>query len=205
VNDCPTKNPNEKSPQSGLRPEPLFSRSKTTSKGAKHPMAKDGTLRGGRRVGSGHPRSPLTEKLLTGNHGHPITHLKVLPADEEQKPSGFIMLDGKEGGSNVPSAASIFTLMQDFLSRVGCSDIVPLPLVEDFAFLRRSYLECEYMNRDHGRIANGKRSPYVTMALDYQRASLQVFNHIWSIIEKNSAEQYEKKNDFLNMLKSRGF
>jgi hypothetical protein len=168
-------------------------------------MAKDGTLRGGRRVGAGHPRSPLTEKLLTGNHGKPITHLKVLPSDEEQKPDGFIMLDGIEGGFEIPTAESIYTIMRDFLERTGCVDVVPISLVEDFAFLRRSYLECEYMNRKKGRLIDGSRSPYVAMALDYQKASLQVFNHIWSIVEKNSAEQYEKKNDFLNMLTQRGF
>ena len=61
------------------------------------------------------------------------------------------------------------------------------------------------MNRKLGRIASGKRSPYVNMALDYQKAMMAVYNQIWLIIARNCEEQYEGKNEFLEMLRNRGF
>ena len=92
-----------------------------------------------------------------------------------------------------------------FIENAGCTEFVAPILIEDFSFLRRGYLECEYMNRKMGRIAGGKRSPYVNMALDYQKAMMAVYNQIWLIIARNCETQYEGKNEFLEMLRNRGF
>jgi hypothetical protein len=96
-------------------------------------------------------------------------------------------------------------MLTDWIEKAGCADIVGQGLVEDFAFLRRAYLECEYMNRKLGRIASGRRSPYVNMALDYQKAMMAVWNQIWLIVSQNNETRYEGKNEFLSMLKNRGF
>jgi len=61
------------------------------------------------------------------------------------------------------------------------------------------------MNRKLGRIASGKRSPYVNMALDYQKAMMAVYNQIWLIVSQNSQAKVEGKNEFLNLLMNRGF
>jgi hypothetical protein len=163
---------------------------------------------GGARPGAGRPRKPLNEKLIEGNPGkRPVERIAPKAPSESRKKTApkYIAFDGKEGGADIPSATEIYAVMVDFLKRVKVEELVPPNLIDDFAFLRRSYLECEYMNREHGRIANGKRSPYVTMALDYQKSMMQVFNQIWIIVERNSAEQYERKNDFLLLLQNRGF
>ena len=89
--------------------------------------------------------------------------------------------------------------------RGDCAEIVAPSLVEDFAFLRRAYLECEYMNRRLGRIGSGKRSPYVNMALDDQKAMMAVYNQIWLTVSRNCEEKYEGKNEFLKMMANRGF
>jgi hypothetical protein len=70
----------------------------------------------------------------------------------------YLAHDGKEGGEELPAAADIYAVLSDFLRRVKVLDKVAPNLIEDFAFMRRSYLECEYMNRTYGRITHGQRS-----------------------------------------------
>jgi len=110
-----------------------------------------------------------------------------------------------EGGDVLPSASEIYKALADFIERAGCTDFVSESLIEDFAFLRHSFLECEFMNKKRGRIANGKRSPYVQMSIDYAKAAQQIYAQIWSIISQNSTQKFEGKNEFLEMLRNRGF
>ena len=181
--------------------------------------------RGGARVGAGRPKKPLADKLLEGNPGkRELTVLKKLSEfqgenqTDNSKPRNtknqrtliskmptYLDITAKEGGDALPPASELYKMLADFIDGVGCADFVSPSLMEDFAFLRRGYLECEYMNRKLGRIASGKRSPYVNMALDYQKAMMTVYNQIWLVISRNCEEKYESKNEFLNILQNRGF
>ena len=184
--------------------------------------------RGGARTGAGRPKKALADKLLEGNPGkRELTQLKFSGennsnADNSKKSNidnsnvqkskiqtfnmpSYLDMVAKEGGDVLPPASEIYKMLADWINGAGCSDFVAPNLVEDFAFLRRAYLECEYMNRKLGRIASGKRSPYVNMALDYQKAMMTVYNQIWLIISRNCEERYEGKNAFLEMLTNRGF
>jgi len=180
--------------------------------------------RGGVRPGAGRPKKPLADKLIEGNPGkRELTKLKF-PDNEKSKPGfeknsntqksktgsnrrmpSFLDMVAKEGGDVLPPASEIYKVLADWIDGSGCAKLIAPNLIEDFAFLRRAYLECEYMNRKLGRIASGKRSPYVNMALDYQKASMAVYNQIWLIISRNCEEKYEGKNEFLEMLTNRGF
>jgi hypothetical protein len=181
--------------------------------------------RGGARPGAGRPKKPLSDKVLEGNPGK--RELTVVQFDERKNaieknsnsgdiqrnqtahtPRGmpsYLDMIAKEGGETLPPAGEIFSMLTAWVTSSGCGDIVAPSLVEDFAFLRRAYLECEYMNRKLGRIASGKRSPYVNMALDYQKAMMAVYNQIWTIVSQNSQASVEGKNEFLSMLMNRGF
>ena len=178
--------------------------------------------RGGARPGAGRPKKPLADKVLAGNPGK--RELTVVQFDERKSaieknsntgviqrnhtPRGmpsYLDMVAKEGGDVLPPAGEIFGMLSDWVASSGCGDIVAPSLIEDFAFLRRAYLECEYMNRKLGRIASGKRSPYVNMALDYQKAMMAVYNQIWLIVSQNSQAKVEGKNEFLSMLMNRGF
>ena len=187
--------------------------------------------RGGARAGAGRPKKPLADKLIEGNPGkRELTALKFTDKNksnnsnaENSKKSNtdnsnvpksknqtfnlpsYLDMVAKEGGDVLPPASEIYKMLADWIGGAGCSEFVAPNLVEDFAFLRRAYLECEYMNRKMGRIASGKRSPYVNMALDYQKAMMTVYNQIWLIISRNCEEKYEGKNAFLEMLTNRGF
>ena len=181
--------------------------------------------RGGARPGAGRPKKALSDKVLEGNPGK--RELTVVQFDERKNgieknsnsgviqrnqtahtPRGmpsYLDMVAKEGGDVLPPAGEIFSMLIAWVESAGCGDIVAPSLAEDFAFLRRAYLECEYMNRKLGRIASGKRSPYVNMALDYQKAMMAVYNQIWLIVSQNSQAKVEGKNEFLNFLLNRGF
>ncbi len=182
--------------------------------------------RGGARPGAGRPKKPLADKLIEGNPGkRELTKLKF-PANEnadgnsntgnsnksniqKSKPArmpSYLDMVAKEGGDVLPPASEIYKMLTEWIEASGCADFIAPNLIEDFAFLRRAYLECEYMNRKMGRIASGKRSPYVNMALDYQKAVMAVYNQIWLIISRNCEEKYDGgKNAFLEFLTNRGF
>ena len=178
--------------------------------------------RGPQPGSGGRPKKPIADKVLEGNPGK--RELTVVKFDGGEKPEpkrpgtaqppksrvprgmpSYLDIAAKEGGDVLPSVGEIFAMLSAWIASSGCADIVAPSLLEDFAFLRRGYLECEYMNRKLGRIASGKRSPYVNMALDYQKAMMAVYNQIWMIVSQNSQANVEGKNEFLNALLNRGF
>jgi hypothetical protein len=178
--------------------------------------------RGGARPGAGRPRKPLADKLIEGNPSkRELTVVKIGGVAQKSKPGEpkeskksnarksklptYLDVAAKEGGDILPPASEIYAMLTDWIEAAGCADIVGQGLVEDFAFLRRAYLECEYMNRKLGRIASGRRSPYVNMALDYQKAMMAVWNQIWLTVSQNNETRYEGRNEFLAMLTNRGF
>lgn len=169
---------------------------------------------GGARPGAGRPKKALSEKILEGNPGkRDITVVQFknggggsqLEKGAEFKIPEFLQQCGREGDITLPSSTELYRLLKEFVDSSGCSHLVASNLIEDFAHLRRAYLECEYMNRKMGRIANGKRSPYVTMAVDYSKQAMSIFDRIWSIVSQNSEQPYEGKNAFLALLTNRGF
>ena len=114
----------------------------------------------------------------------------------------------KEGDESLPSAADIYRFMLEWITEAGCARFVPPMLIEDFAFMRRGYLEAEYMNKKLGRvIQGGKPSPYVKAALEYAKQTTAFFREIWAIVAQNSTKDFtgNGSNAFLEMLTNRGF
>src|SRR5262249_20817122 len=99
----------------------------------------------------------------------------------------------------------------DWVISTGCEKFVPKQLIEDFAFTRRSYLECEFMSKKLGRVMQGgKQSPYVRSAIDYLKQTTALYREIWSIVAQNSTTDFNGtigngSNAFLDLLKNRGF
>lgn len=169
--------------------------------------------KGGHRTNAGRKPKALTEKLLDGNPGRrDIKVNKFKPycfeannAKNHINLPEYIDMVSKEGGDTLPKAGEIYCFIAEFLKSSGCEHLIADFLLEDFAFLRRAYLECEYMNKKMGRIASQKRSPYVVMAIDYHKEMMSVYSQIWNVISKNSEANYESKNNFFEMLTNRGF
>jgi hypothetical protein len=157
-------------------------------------MAKDGTNRGGARPGAGRKKKPLVEKILDGNPGkRPLTVVEFygVPASGELTPPDFLKIASKETADNYPTADEIFIQVAEWLKTTGCAHLISPTVIEDFAINRRAFFECECMNKRLGRIANGKRSPYVDMAMQYAGLMRVAFDRIWSIIAQNTERRYE--------------
>ena len=180
---------------------------------------------GGKRPGAGRPRKALSARVKEGidkvSHRKP----KVLNFPDEnqsdkskinQKKSkteksklpSFLDMASKEGDDTLPSTSEIYNQTLAWLETTGCQRYVPPQLIEDFAFTRRSYLECEYMNKKLGRVlAGGKPSPYVRSSLEYMKQATVYFREIWAIVAQNSTKDFagNGSNAFLELLKNRGF
>ena len=168
--------------------------------------------KGSPRPNTGRPRKPAAEKILAGNPGkRPVTVLefykdKNVPKKFKESVPEYLDQVAKESDESIPKVTEIYSDLRDFVAAAGCLDQVSEMQMQDYAYLRRSYLECEHFNKVHGRIANGKRSPYVQMALDYQKSAMYIFNQIWSAIVQSSTVVYgSERNEFLNKMENRGF
>ena len=167
---------------------------------------------GSTRPTAGRPRKPASQKILDGNPGkRPVAVLdfykdKKVPKKFRKNVPEYLDQVAKESDDSLPKVSEIYRDIRDFVSAAGCLVYISDFQMQDYAYLRRSYLECEHFNKVHGRIANGKRSPYVQMALDYQKAALYIFNQIWVAIVQSSTEVYAAdRNSFLQKMESRGF
>jgi len=149
--------------------------------------------RGGARPGAGRKKKPLADKILDGNPGRrPLKVLEfkeVLP-DDNLTPPDFLKIASKETAENFPTADLLYTRVSKWLQTSGVGHLVNPTLVEDFAMNRRAYFECEYMNKRLGRIAAGKRSPYVDMAAQYYTMMRSAWDKIWDIVAQNSEKSY---------------
>jgi len=170
---------------------------------------------GGKRPGAGRPRKPLATRLDEGIGvvSHKKPRVLEFPDNQNNQKSKsplptFLEMTSKEGDDTLPSAVVIYEQTLDWIISAGCEKFVPKQLIEDFAFTRRSYLECEYMNKKLGRvIQGGKQSPYVRATLEYLKQTTALYREIWAIVAQNSTTDFggNTGNAFLDLLKNRGF
>ena len=179
---------------------------------------------GGKRAGAGRPRKALSARIEEGVDAVSHRKPKVLDFPPENQNNqniqksknqnsklalpSFLDMTSKEGDDSLPSASDIYRQTLDWIVSAGCEKFVPPQLIEDFAFTRRGYLECEYMNKRLGRVLQGgKPSPYIRAALDYMKQATAFYREIWAIVAQNSTKDFtgNGSNAFLEMLTNRGF
>jgi hypothetical protein len=118
------------------------------------------------------------------------TQFDGAPTELEIAPPTFLSLASKETADNYPLASQIYDDLAAWLETTGCLHLINTTLIEDFALNRRAYLECEYMNKRLGRIAGGRRSPYVDMPAMYNGLMRAAWDRIWQIVAQNSEKPY---------------
>jgi len=163
--------------------------------------------RGGPRPGSGRkPKNPALKAL----ENQPM--IVTFPTGERQHihdkrdiPPGFD-LPSREGTDTLPKESDIYAELMAWIEAQGGAAIIPQHLVKDFAHNRRAYLECENQNRRLGRVmGNGKLSPYVRAALEYEREARAIYHEIWSTLSHIRDDGAGEEDDFLQLLQSRNF
>ncbi len=166
-------------------------------------MAKDGTLRGGARVGAGAKRKPLAEKIAEGNPGKRA--LKVIelpePSDLEgvamPKPSEYLKEQQRDGTKL--DAVEIFEETWEWLDKYGCALLVSKSIIERYAMAVARYIQCEHAMSQFGLLSKHPttskpiQSPYVAMSQTFSTEADRLWLQISQVVRDNCATDYGGK------------
>ena len=122
-------------------------------------MAKDGTNRGGPRIGGGSKKKPLHDKILEGNPGRrPLKivefqnpDLADLTGQEMPPPHELLGATQKDGGQTV--ARDMYEKTRKWLQDRKCEHLIPPQLVEMYAQSVARWIQCEEAVDAYGFLA----------------------------------------------------
>lgn len=159
-------------------------------------MAKDGTARGGARMGSGPKRKALTEKISVGKSA-PIIELPDAPELEGvDMPSIKDYMKARQKNDMELCAEEIFKETWEWLKKVGCTEYVNVQLINQYAMSVARQIQCEQCISDYGLLAkhpttgNAIASPYVSMLQQFTKQANQSWFQIYQIVKENATVEY---------------
>lgn len=163
-------------------------------------MAKDGTSRGGVRIGSGKKKKPLADKILEGK----LSDCEILPTPTELEsvdispPKEYLTAPQKGGGKLY--AEEIYYETYKWLKAHSCDGLVPKMLVENYAQISARHIQCEeHINKfgllaKHPTTGEPTQTPFVKESLDYAKQAHTIWYQIFQIVKENCATGYEGAN-----------
>jgi hypothetical protein len=163
-------------------------------------MAKDGTNRGGARIGSGQKKKALAEKILDGNPGNrkltimDFTDMTELTGESMPKPRGYLTAKQKDGSTTL--AAEIFNNTWQWLKERGCAQLVTTQLIEQYAQSVARWIQCEQAISEFGFLAkhpttgNAIPSPYVSMSQNFMKQANNIWFQIYQVVRENCTTEY---------------
>lgn len=150
-------------------------------------MAKDGTTRGGARIGAGRKPKPLEEKLLEGVENLPQKIKENRKKIKSPKP--YLSAIQKDGTKTF--ARQIYRETYDFLQKYNCADSISAQLVESFSEVMARHIQAEMQISQAGFIIRQPTtgepilSPLVKISLDYLKAAQQIWYQISQVVKEN--------------------
>ena len=153
-------------------------------------MAKDGTNRGGYRVGAGRKKKPLSEKILDGQANKPEELVSDIDEFVIPEPRDFLNAEQRGLAGVENESRAIYDDTMRWLAKRGCADVVPQGLVEKYAVATARWEQCDRLMSMGG--ITGKHpttgaqiaSPFVSMSLHW----LKQANQQWHLIEEKVQE-----------------
>lgn len=171
-------------------------------------MAKDGTLRGGRRVRAGDKPDPLIEKIQKGRPARvmdfAVNDLSVedamvdipdLNGTDIPEPSAYLSArqrDGQPLGADV-----IYRETMRWLKDRGCDRLVNNRLVESYSEAFARYIQCSEAVSSYGLLGKHPTtkapiaSPFVQMMLSFQKQANLLWYEIFDVVKQNSTTAFE--------------
>lgn len=159
-------------------------------------MAKDGTMRGGARPGSGPKRKALTEKISAGKTA---TVIDLPDASEltgvDMPPVKDYMKAKQKSGTDL-CAEEIFQETWNWLKKVGCTEYVNTLLINQYAMSVARQIQCEQAISEYGFLAKHPttgaacQSPYVSMLQQCTKQANQSWYQIYQIVKENCSIEY---------------
>lgn len=163
-------------------------------------MARDGTNRGGARIGAGQKKKPLADKLLDGNPGRRkltvVEFKETAKLDGQPMPPPRQMLSAvqKDGSSLV--ASEIYEITWRWLAERKCAHLVSPQLLERYAMSVARWVQCEQAVTEYGFLAkhpttgNAIQSPYVAMSQNFMSQTNRLWMEINQIVKENCTSEY---------------
>ncbi len=163
-------------------------------------MAKDGTARGGPRVGAGRKSKALTDKIANGNPGNrPLTVIELpdgvnLDGTDMPEPSEYLKARQRNGGDL--AAEKLYRETWLWLRERGCEKLVSKQLIEQYAMSVSRWIQCEDAISEYGFLSKHPTtgaacaSPYVAMSQQYMKQVNQVWYQIFQVVKENCSEEF---------------
>lgn len=162
-------------------------------------MAKDGTRRGGARVGAGRKKKALTDRIVEGGTGEVLSFPEIMTdlEGEETPPVKDYLKASQKSGVNL-CAEDVFRSTYLWLKERGCERFVNTQLIEQYAMSVSRWIQCETMISEYGFLGKHPTtgaaitSPYVTMSQTYIKQVNQCWYQIYQIVKDNCSVEYHK-------------
>ena len=116
-------------------------------------MAKDGTMRGGARVGSGRKSKALTEKIDSGLAATVIDLPEPAEISGEDVPPVKDFLKAAQKSGIDLCAEDVFKATFLWLKERGCDRLVNTQLIEQYAMMVSRWVQCETCISEYGFLA----------------------------------------------------
>jgi hypothetical protein len=159
-------------------------------------MAKDGTARGGARVGSGRKRKALSDKITQGDKGTVLEFPETADLKGEDVPPVKEYLKAAQKSGVDLCAEDVFKSTYAWLEERGCEKFVNTQLIEQYAMSVSRWVQCETMVSQYGFLGKHPTtgaaitSPYVTMSQQYLKQVNQCWYQIYQIVKDNCSVEY---------------
>ena len=167
-------------------------------------MAKDGTNRGGARIGAGAKKKPLADKIADGNPGgRTLTVMEFTGTADLQgqaMPEPNKMLSAEQKDGTTLAADEIYKNTWTWLNARGCAALVSPQLLERYAMSVARWIQCEEAVSSFGFLArhpttgNAIQSPYVAMGQNYMSQTNRLWYEIFQIVKDNCTSEYSGVN-----------
>ena len=172
-------------------------------------MAKDGTRRGGARIGAGRKKNALVDKI--NDDRLKDTYILPTPAGLEatdMPPINDYLKQEQKNGEKF-YVEEIFKEMWNWLKIHECEALVNQQLIEQYAMTVSRWIQCEQAISEFGFLAkhpttgNAIASPYVSMSKDYMKQINTLWYQIYQIVRENASVSYDgpiPKDDLMEKL-----
>ena len=163
-------------------------------------MAKDGTMRGGQRVGAGRKSKALTDKIADGR----LNGAVVLPEPAEIEgadvpPVKEYLKAAQKNGKDL-CAEEVYRDTWNWLNSIGCAGYVSPQTIERYAMCVARWLQCEEMTNELGFLSKhpttGKpvTSPFINIGINYMNQASRQWDNIMQIVKENCSVDFSGTN-----------
>ncbi len=167
-------------------------------------VAKDGTNRGGARVGSGAKKKSIVEKIAEGNPGK--RKLSVIEFPDTANLVGQLMPEPNKMLSSIQKdgttlvASEIYKSTWRWLNERGCAALVSPQLLERYSMSVARWIQCEEAVTNYGFLAkhpttgNAIPSPYVAMSQNFMSQTNRLWFEIFQLVKENCTGEFSGSN-----------